>query len=97
MIHPKLSAAQLEVRACPCGAGGCFVIHDGSNRVAEAVSGAQLASTFAAAPQLLEVAVTLRQHLALFCTHDDAIAKAIFDAADAVIAKANSADPIGGS
>lgn len=37
---------------------------------------------------LLEIAVCLRQHLALFCTHDDDIAADIFAAADAAIAKA---------
>lgn len=42
----------------------------------------------AAAPDLLDVAKCLRQHLALFCGPDDAIANEIFTISDAAIAKA---------
>lgn len=51
----------------------------------EAIANARLIS---AAPDLLDAAKGLRQHLSLFCGPDDAIANEIFSIADAVIAKA---------
>ncbi len=56
--------------------------------VCSVATGEGNARMVAAAPQLYDVARALRQHLALFCGPDDAIAAELFRIADAAIATA---------
>lgn len=55
--------------------------------VSEAEASANLC-LIAAAPDLYDATLVLRQHLSLFCSDGDAIAKEVFRVADAAVAKA---------
>lgn len=67
--------AEYDIPEVPGGHHGRFTNEDDARLIA-------------AAPELLDVAKALRQHLALFCGPDDAVAQGVFEIADAAIGKA---------